>query len=116
MHEETNERTGRAKWMIVLFLITMAAIFAAIVYFTQTAKSLLPQADEILTITEAANLLERGEVDRILIQEEQDIFLYQPGAQRPLYLQLQIGETFTQTMANAGINSSQFPPLTVEGE
>jgi hypothetical protein len=98
----------------IIFLIILIAIFAAFVWSVQSARSILPQDDEIVSVEEAARMIEAGEVQRILIQRERDIFLYRPNEPRPRYTQLQLGQNFTTTMESLGVTPEEFPPLTVE--
>ncbi len=105
-----------SKFFVLIFVAILAGILIAFIYFVRTASSTLPQEQEIITSAEAARLIETGAIERILIQEARDIFLYRAGEERPLYTKLSEGEVFTDTMLGLDITPDQFPPLTVELE
>lgn len=115
-----NAEQPASPWKSRIFVIVFVAILGLIVYgfiwIVQSADATLPQPDEIISLEDAANRISRGDVERILIQEERDIFLYLPDQPRPLYSQLALGETFTTTMESLGIASDSFPPLAVEND
>lgn len=113
-----TQSTGRSggKLFVVIFVVLLAVVVASFIWFVQTANSILPQEDEVISVEEAAARIEAGEIERILIQEERDLFLYRPGQDRPLYAQLDEGAVFTTTMQALGIPQEQFPPLIVEPE
>ena len=115
-----NAEQPASPWKSRLFVIVFVTILALIIYgfiwIVQSADATLPQPDEIISLEDAANQIGSGEIDRILIQEERDIFLYLPGQPRPLYSQLALGQTFTATMEALGVPSASFPPLTVESD
>jgi len=106
----------KSRIFVIVFVAILALIIAGFIWIVQSANAALPQPDEIISLEDAANRISSGRVDRILIQEERDIFLYLPGQSRPLYSQLTLGETFTTTMEALGIQPDDFPPLTVESD
>lgn len=106
----------RSRIFLIVFVSVLALILAAFVWIVQSAKATLPQGNEVVTLEEAAAHLEAGGVERILLQGEQDVFLYLPDASRPLYTRLALGQTFTGTFEGLGIPAVQFPPLTVESD
>jgi hypothetical protein len=112
---ETNSSAGvSSKRFVIIFVLILLGLLVAFTLIVRWAVAILPQEDEIITINDAAGRIERGEIERILIQEERDIFLYQPGQARPLYTRLEPDATFTVTLESLGISPEQFPPLTVE--
>lgn len=106
----------KSRIFVVVFVIILAGIVTAFVSLVQNAKSTLPQADEIISMEEAASRIDAGAVERILLQDEQDVFLYLPGQPRPLYARLELGKTFTATIESLGIPAERFPPVTVESD
>ena len=104
----------KSRIFVVVFVIILAGIVTAFVSLVQNAKSTLPQADEIISMEDAASRIDAGAVERILLQDEQDVFLYLPGQPRPLYARLELGSTFTATIESLGIPAERFPPVTVE--
>lgn len=106
----------KSRLFVIIFVIILAGIVTAFVWIVQSAKSTLPQASEIISVEDAAQRIGSGAVERILLQDEQDVFLYLPGQTRPLYAQLELGTTFTATMEGLGVSPGQFPPLTVESD
>ncbi len=112
---EFDNGTGRSGYLTVLILlVALAGLFLAVYWIVLQAREALPQEDEIISVTQAAEWIQEGRVERILIQEDRDIFLYLPGRARPFYTQLAPGQTFTETMQSLGVPPSQFPPLIVE--
>ncbi|HRJ40781.1 MAG: hypothetical protein KJZ86_05335 [Caldilineaceae bacterium] len=115
-----NPEQPASPWKSRIFVIVFVAILALIIYgfiwIVQSANETLPQTNEIITLEDAAARIDGGGVERILIQEERDVFLYLPGQPRPLYSQLALGETFTTTMQALGVSPASFPPLTVESD
>lgn len=112
---ETNSPAGiSGKRFALIFSLILLGLLVAFTLMVRWAVAILPQEDEVITAVDAAGRVERGEIERILIQEERDVFLYLPGQPRPLYAQLEEGSTFTTTMESLGISPEQFPPLTVE--
>jgi|GEM_PF-3506201 len=115
-----KNHNSSSPWKSQIFVIAFVAILAfvvwAFIWIVQSASSALPQKDEVISLEEAANHVASGDVEHILIQGEQDIFLYLPGQTRPLYTQVELGKTFTATVEALGVSPDQFPPLTVEGE
>jgi hypothetical protein len=112
---ETNSSAGiSSKRFVIIFVLTLLGLLVAFTLMVRWAVAILPQEDEVITVVDAAERIERGEIERILIQEERDLFLYQPGESRPLYARLEEGSTFTTTLESLGISQEQFPPLTVE--
>ncbi|RME62885.1 MAG: hypothetical protein D6790_05605 [Caldilineae bacterium] len=99
---------------LVAMAVLIVVVFGAILWIVQTANSTLPQPEEVLTLEEAAARIQQGDVERILIQEGRDVFLYLPGQARPLYTRLELGKTFTETFEALGVPVSAFPPLRVE--
>lgn len=106
----------KSRVFVLIFVVMLVGILAAFVYFVQTASSTLPQDDEIITVEDAAARIQAGEIERILIQEERDLFLYRAGEPRPLYAKLSEGATFTPTMQALGLTPEMFPPLSIEAE
>ncbi len=98
--------------MAVLILVVLGAFF----WIVQEAREALPRSDEIISVRQAADLIRDGEVARVLIQEERDVFLYLPDRARPLYTRLEPGTTFTETFQALGVPPTLFPPLTVEAD
>jgi hypothetical protein len=113
MNREPSQGVS-GKFFAFIFLILLIGIFVAFVWFVQSATALLPHEDEIVPLGEAVRMIEAGEVERILIQRERDVFLYQPGQRRPLYTQLELGQTFTTTLESFDVTPDRFPPITVE--
>jgi hypothetical protein len=112
---ETNSSTGiRSNRFVIIFVLILIGLLVSFTLIVRWAVAILPQENEVITVVDAAGRIERGEIERILIQEDRDIFLYQPGQPRPLYTQLEPGATFTNTLESLGISPEQFPPLTVE--
>ncbi len=112
---ETDSSAGTSsKRFVIIFVLALAGLLIAFILMVRWAVNILPQEDEVITITDAVTLIEQGEVERILIQEGQDVFLYRPGEPRPLYTKLAAGESFTETMESLGVPSTNFPPLSVE--
>ena len=113
---DTDTPTGtNSKRFVVIFVLALAALLVAFTLIVRWAVNILPQEDEVITVDDAAARIERGEVERILIQEEgQDVFLYLPGEPRPLYTRLELGESFTETMQSLGVDTVDIPPVTVE--
>jgi hypothetical protein len=105
-----------SKRFVLIFVVVLAVLLIGFTWMVRWATATLPQEHEIITAPAAAERLQRGEFERILIQGEQDIFYYLPGEARPLYTQLELGETFTETMAALGVDPAQFPPLTIEAD
>jgi len=101
---------------VIAFVLILAAIIYGFIWIVQSADATLPQPDEIISLEDAANRISSGAVERVLIQEERDVFLYLPGQSRPLYSRLALGKTFTTTMEALGIQPDNFPPLTVESD
>jgi len=106
----------KSRIFVIIFVIILALIVTAFVWIVQSAKSTLPQTNEIISVEDAAQRIGSGAVERVLLQDEQDVFLYLPGQARPLYAQLEVGTTFTATMEGLGVSPGQFPPLTVESD
>jgi hypothetical protein len=106
----------KSRVFVMVFVVILALIVTAFVWIVQSATTTLPQTDEIISLEEAATRISSGGVERVLLQDEQDVFLYLPGQARPLYAQLELGATFTATMETLGIAPGQFPPLTVESD
>lgn len=103
--------------MVVFGLVAvLALIAAAFLWLVQTAKLTVPQPNEIISPSQAAEQIRAGQVERVLIQEERDIFLYLPSQARPLYTRLEAGQSFTGTFEALGVSAGQFPPLTVESD
>lgn len=113
---ETNSTTSTSsKRFVVIFVLALAALLVAFTLMVRWAVNILPQEDEVITVEDAAARIERGEIERILIQEQgQDIFLYLPDEPRPLYTQLELGQTFTDTMQSQGVDIEDMPPVTEE--
>lgn len=106
----------KSRIFVIVFVAILALIVAGFLWIVQNAKATLPQENEVITLEDAAQRIGRGEVERILIQEERDVFLYLPGQARPLYAQLALGKTFTTTLETLGVSAERFPPLTVESD
>ncbi len=106
----------KSRLFVIIFVIILAGIVTAFVWIVQSAKSTLPQADEIISVEDAAQRIGSRAVEKILLQGEQDVFLYLPGQARPLYAQLELGKTFTATLEALGIPTERFPPVTVESD
>ena len=106
----------KSRIFVIVFVIILALIVTAFVWLAQSAKTTLPQANEVISLQEAANRIDSGAVEQILLQGERDVFLYLPGQARPLYTRLELGETFTTTLEGLGIPAERFPPLTVEND
>lgn len=106
----------KSRLFVVIFVIILAGIVTAFVWIVQSAKSTLPQANEIISLEDAARRIGDGAVERVLLQDEQDVFLYLPGQARPLYARLELGKTFTATLESLGVPAERFPPLAVESE
>lgn len=115
-----NAEQPASPWKSRIFVIVFVAILALIIYgfiwIVQSATAALPQTDEIISLEEMAAHIGKGEVERILLQDERDVFLYLPGEARPLYAQLALGTTFTPTLEALGIQPDRFPPLAVESD
>ncbi|MBX2999430.1 MAG: hypothetical protein KF893_13020 [Caldilineaceae bacterium] len=112
---ETNSSAGLSgRRFALIFLLILLGILLVFTLIVRWAVAILPQENEVITVVDAAGRIERGEIERILIQEDRDIFLYQPGQPRPLYTRLEPDATFTNTLESLGISPEQFPPLTVE--
>lgn len=113
---ETNPSPGTSsKRFVVIFVLVLAALLVAFTLMVRWATNILPQEDEVITVQDAAARLERGEVERVLIQEDgQDIFLYLPDEPRPLYARIELGDSFTETMQSLGVDAVEMPPVTVE--
>jgi hypothetical protein len=112
---ETNSSAGiSGKRFALIFLLILLGILLAFTLIVRWAVAILPQEEEVITVVDAAGRIERGEIERILIQEDRDIFLYQLGQPRPLYTRLEPDTTFTNTLESLGISPEHFPPLTVE--
>ncbi|MEZ4634220.1 MAG: hypothetical protein R2873_12770 [Caldilineaceae bacterium] len=113
---EIDTSTGTSsKRFVVIFVLALAALLVAFTLMVRWAVNILPQQDEVITVEDAAAYIERGEVERILIQEQgQDIFLYLPGDDRPLYTRIELGETFTDTMQSLGVDTVNLPPVKEE--
>ena len=115
-----NAEQPASPWKSRIFVIVFVAILALIIYgfiwIVQSANDTLPQTNEVISVKEMAKRIDGGNVERILIQEERDVFLYLPGQPRPLYSQLALGATFTTTMQALGVSPASFPPLTVEND
>jgi hypothetical protein len=112
---ETNSSAGiRSNRFVVIFVLILIGLLVSFTLIVRWAVAILPQENEVITVTDAAGRIERGEIERILIQEDRDIFLYQPGQPRPLYTRLEPGATFTITLESLGISPEQIPPMTVE--
>lgn len=113
-----NAEQPVSPWKSRIFVIIFVAILALIIYgfiwIVQSADAALPQTNEVISVQEMADRINSGDVERILIQAERDVFLYLPGQPRPLYTQLELGTTFTPTLEALGIQPDRFPPLTVE--
>ena len=113
-----NAEQPASPWKSRIFVVVFVAILALIIYgfiwIVQSADAALPQPNEVIKIEDAASRIGKGQVERILIQGDRDVFLYLPGQPRPLYLQLELGTTFTPTLEALGIPAERFPPLTVE--
>lgn len=105
-----------SKRFVLIFVVLLAILLTGFTLIVRWATATLPQENEIITAATAAELIEGGELERILIQEERDVFFYLPGEARPLYLQLGLGQTFTETMAGLDVSAEHFPPLTIETE
>lgn len=114
--EEQPSLPWKSRIFVVVFVAILALIIYGFIWIVQSADATLPQPDEIISVEDAANRIASGEVERILIQEERDVFLYLPDQPRPLYSQLALGETFTTTMEALGVAGDDFPPLTVESD
>ncbi len=106
----------KSRIFVIVFVIILALIVTAFVWIVQSAKTTLPQTDEVITLQEAASRIDSGTVERILLQGERDVFLYLPGQPRPLYTRLELGKSFTTTLEALGIPAERFPPLTVESD
>ena len=106
--------TVNSKRFVIIFVIILITLLVAFTLMVRWATAILPQENEVISLVEAAQYIEQNEIERILIQEGRDIFLYQPGESRPLYLQLNEGQTFTETMETMGVTPDRFPLLTVE--
>ena len=106
----------KSRIFVIIFVLLLALLATGFFLIVQSAKSTLPQADEIISVEDAAQRIGSGAVERVLLQGEQDVFLYLPGQARPLYAQLELGTTFTATLEGLGISPGQFPPLTVESD
>lgn len=106
----------KSRIFVILFVVILALILAAFVWIVQSAKDTLPQSNEVISLEQAAERIQQGQVERILVQDEQDVFLYLPDESRPLYTRLALGQTFTGTFEGLGIPAVQFPPLTVESD
>lgn len=113
---EAPSSPWKSRIFVIVFVLILALIVYGFLWIVQSAKATLPQKEEVISLDEAANRIGKGEVERILLQEERDVFLYLPGASRPLYTQLELGETFTTTMQSLGVSPASFPPLTVESD
>jgi hypothetical protein len=113
MNREPSQGVS-GKFFAFIFLILLIGIFVAFVWFVQSATALLPQENEIVPLGEAVRMIEAGDVERVLIQRQRDVFLYQPNQARPLYTQLELGQTFTTTLESFGVTPERFPPITVE--
>ncbi|MBI1297020.1 hypothetical protein GC175_18865 [bacterium] len=113
---EIDSFTGMSsKRFVVIFVLALAALLLAFTLMVHWAGSILPQEDEVITTQDAAARIERGEIERILIQEQgQNIFLYLPDEPRPLYIRLELGESFTETMQSLGVDAVDIPPVTEE--
>lgn len=109
-----RSQRSNTNWYVVLFLIVLIFLIAAFVWMARTATSLLPQSDEIISLSETAQLVQNGQVERILIQEDRDLFLYLPARSRPLYSRLEPGTTVTETLESLGVDRADFPPIEVD--
>ena len=114
--KEQPSSPWKSRLFVIVFVAILALIIAGFIWIVQTAKATLPQENEVISLEDAALRIGNGEVERILIQEERDVFLYLPGQSRPLYAQLALGKTFTGTIEALGVSAAQFPPLTVESD
>ena len=94
-----NRNSASSPWKSRIFVIAFVAVLAfivwAFIWVVQSANSALSQEHEIINLDDVANRIDSGQVERILIQGEQDAFLYLPGHARPLYTQIEAGKTFT---------------------
>lgn len=106
----------KSRLFVIIFVLILALILAGFVWIVQSAKATLPQSDEVISLEEAASRVSSGEIERILVQGEQDLFLYQTGQERPLYARLELGKTLTGTLESLGVPAGAFPPVTVESD
>ncbi|MBI3960190.1 MAG: hypothetical protein HY328_15365 [Chloroflexi bacterium] len=106
----------KSRIFVIIFVVILALLVTTFVWIVQSARTTLPQANEVISLEDAAGRIESGGVERILLQGEQDVFLYLPGQARPLYTRLELGESFTATLEALGVASGRFPPLTVESD
>ena len=99
-----NRNSASSPWKSRIFVIAFVAVLAfivwAFIWVVQSANSALSQEHEIINLDDVANRIDSGQVERILIQGEQDAFLYLPGHARPLYTQIEAGKTFTTSGQN----------------
>jgi multidrug efflux pump subunit AcrB len=99
---------------VIVFAVSLLLLVLAFWGMVRWAIAILPQEQEVITLTQAAQGIQANEYERILIQRDRDIFFYRPGEERPLYLQIGLTETFTGTMFAQGVDPGRFPPLIVE--
>jgi HAMP domain-containing protein len=104
------------KRVVIIFLGSLALIVLAFVALVMTARSTLPQENEIINLEQAAQHVQAGEVERILVQEERDVFLYLAGQTRPLYTRLEPGATITETLTGLGVSVEQLPPIEIDSD
>ncbi|MFZ1752881.1 MAG: hypothetical protein WBO46_11680 [Caldilineaceae bacterium] len=104
----------KSRIFVLVFVAVLALIVAGFMWIVQNAKATLPQTSEIISMEEVAKQIESGSVDSILLQGDQDVFLYLPGHPRPLYARLALGSTFTTTLEGLGVPAGELPPVTVE--
>lgn len=106
----------KSRVFVIVFVLILALLATGFILLVQSAKTTLPQTDEVISLEEAASRIDSGAVERILLQGEQDVFLYLPGQARPLYTRLALGATLTTTLEALGIPARRFPSLTVESD
>ncbi len=118
--EELPEADGiSGRRAVTIILLSLGLLLLAFIGVVSWARSTLPQEEEIITVEEAAQLIQEGQVERILVQTDelgvnQDLFLYLPGQARPLYARLEPGQSITETLRSLGVPDDRLPPIEIE--
>ncbi len=114
--QEQPSSPWTSRIFVIVFVLILALILAGFLWLVQNAKATLPQENEVISMADAAQRIRTGEVERILLQGDRDVFLYLPDQPRPLYARLDLGTQFTSTIEILGVSAGEIPPLTVESK
>ena len=118
--EEQPEGEGMSgRRAVTIILLSLGLLLLAFIGVVSWARSTLPQESEIISVEEAARLIQEGQVERLLVQTDsvganQDLFLYLPGRPRPLYARLEPGKSITETLRSLGVPDDRLPPIQIE--